>query len=112
MQEDADDGGTPSMTIDERRFLELAVHVKLASESMITAARHLTAMRPSGTEGPEAGAWRLTMDELIAMNVELGFMERILRKMARAAASRSSGDVRCAPSRRDRRRPLAPLQGT
>jgi hypothetical protein len=97
------------MTIDERRFLELAVHVKLASESMIAAAHHLTAMRPSAPEEPQSGAWRLTMDELIAMNVELGFMERILRKMARAAAPSVSGtSVRCAPPRRERRRALAP----
>jgi hypothetical protein len=97
------------MTIDERRFLELAVHVKLASESMIAAARHLTAMRPLETEEPETGAWRLTMDELIAMNVELGFMERILRKMARAAAPRPNGvPAACAPPRRERRRALAP----
>ena len=45
---------------------------------------HLAELRPTETESARRDAWHLTMDEMIAMNVELGFMERILRKMARA----------------------------
>jgi hypothetical protein len=82
------------MTIDQRRFLELAVHVKLASESMIAAARHLRELRPPAGDEGEEGAWRKTMDELIAMNVELGFMERILRRTARANAPRPTSWAR------------------
>jgi hypothetical protein len=65
------------MEIELRRLLELAVHVKLASEAVLAAANHLTEIRPDG-DAPEDG-WRRTMDELITLNVELGFMERILR---------------------------------
>ena len=67
------------MEIELRRVMELAVHVKLASEAVLGAARSLAELEPdaSGT-----AAWRRTMDELIAMNVELAFMERILRTAA------------------------------
>ena len=67
------------MMIDRDKVLELAVHVKLASEAIATAAHHLTGLRPDRAAGEETEAWTQTMDELIAMNVELGFMERILR---------------------------------
>jgi hypothetical protein len=82
------------MMIDERRFLELAVHVKLASEAMTAAARHLITLRPQDTETAAASAWCNTMDELIAMNVELGFMERILSKAARASAPHTEHALR------------------
>ena len=82
------------MMIDERRFLELAVHVKLASEAMTAAARYLIALRPLDTETASASAWCNTMDELMAMNVELGFMERILSKTARANAPHTAHALR------------------
>ena len=69
------------MEIEARCLLELAVHVKLASENVLEAARSLTELRPNdATSG--VGAWRRAMDELIAMNIELSFMERILRTAA------------------------------
>ena len=67
------------MEIEERRLLELAVHVKLASENMLEAARSLTELRPCDATAGMA-TWRHAMDELIAMNVQLSFMERTLRK--------------------------------
>ena len=66
------------MEIEARRLLELAVHVKLASENVLEAARSLTELRP-GDATSGMGTWRHAMDELIAMNVQLSFMERILR---------------------------------
>jgi len=63
------------MEIEPSRFVELAVHVKLASEAVLEAARNVTALRPD--EG-SAGSWRNAIDELIALNIQLGFMERIL----------------------------------
>jgi hypothetical protein len=62
--------------IEPRRFVELAVHVKLASEAVVEAARNLTALQG---RDDAAGSWRRAMDELIALNIQLGFMERILR---------------------------------
>ena len=66
------------MEIEARRFLELAIHVKLASEAVVEAARNLATLKPDAAEAA-TGPWRRAMDELIAMNVELSFMERILR---------------------------------
>jgi hypothetical protein len=67
------------MDLALRRLMELAVHVKLASEAVLAAAQHLTEIRPD--EGASENGWRRTMDELITLNVELGFMERILRSV-------------------------------
>ena len=66
------------MEIALRRLTELAVHVKLASEALLAAARHLTELRPDEASA-DADPWSRTMDELEAMNVQLAFMERILR---------------------------------
>lgn len=68
------------MEIEARRFLELAIHVKLASEAVVEAAQNLATLEPDAAEA--AGPWRRAMDELIALNIELGFMERILRTSA------------------------------
>jgi hypothetical protein len=69
------------MQIETRRFLELAVHVKLVSEAMLAAAENLAQLQPRPADSAYA-AWGRTMDELIAMNVQLGFMERLLRAVA------------------------------
>ena len=69
------------MEIEGRRFMELAVHVKIASEAVLEAARNLAAIRPLDSEA-QAAAWQHTMDELVSLNVQLGFMERILRDAA------------------------------
>jgi hypothetical protein len=69
------------MEIETRRFMELAIHVKLASEAVLEAARNLASLKPDVNDAGTA-PWRCAMDELIALNVELGFMERILRKSA------------------------------
>jgi len=83
------------MEIDRQRFMELAVHVKLASEAVLEAARNMASLRPAD-EQPEMAAWRRAMDELIVMNVELALMERVLRKTARgerATLARPAGTV-------------------
>ncbi len=65
--------------IDGHRLFELVVHVKLASEAMIAAARNLATLEPTDPTAAEALAWVRTVDGLSAMNLELGSMERILR---------------------------------
>jgi hypothetical protein len=69
------------MEIEARRFMELAIHVKLASEAVLETARNLATLEPDAAEAA-AGPWRRAMDELIALNVQIGFMERILRTTA------------------------------
>ena len=67
------------MEIALRRLMELAVHVKLASEAVLAAAHHLAELRPDDDAG-DGIAWCRTMDQLMSLNVELGFMERILTR--------------------------------
>jgi hypothetical protein len=78
------------MTIDREKVLELAVHVKLATEAIVTAAHHLAGLRPDGDAAGRTAAWTQTMDELIAMNIELGCMERILRGTLRDTGVRAA----------------------
>src|SRR5690242_13197386 len=53
------------MEIEARRFMELAIHVKLASEAVLETARNLATLEPDAAEAA-AGPWRRAMDELIA----------------------------------------------
>jgi len=80
------------MEIALRRLTELAVHVKLASEAVLSAARHVAEMRPD--DAPFNGnPWSRAMEDLVEMNVQLRFMERILRTLTRddiAAAPRGA----------------------
>jgi hypothetical protein len=69
------------MEIEARRFMELAIHVKLASEAVLEAARNLAELRPPETASA-AAAWGRAVDELLGLNVQIGFMERILRNAA------------------------------
>jgi hypothetical protein len=79
-------GRVTGMKSSRHRLLELAVHVKLASEAMMDAARHLAALEPIDMASAEAGPWAETRKDLLAMNIQLGFMERLLRRTTREAA--------------------------
>jgi hypothetical protein len=70
------------MIIDRETFTELAVHLKLASDAVLTTARHL-AVLSNGNSGPEEN-WAGTLDSLMAMNSEVTVMERILRALLEA----------------------------
>jgi hypothetical protein len=69
------------MEIALRSLTELAVHVKLASEAVLAAARHVAELRPDEAS-TDADPWSQAMDDLVVMNVQLAFMERILRSVA------------------------------
>src|SRR5262249_27909433 len=71
--------GHTDMIIDRETFTELAVHLKLASDAVLTTARHL-AVLSNGNNGPEEN-WAGTLDSLMAMNSEITVMERILRAL-------------------------------
>jgi hypothetical protein len=70
------------MIIDRETFTELAVHLKLASDAVLTTARHL-AVLSNGHNGPEEH-WAGTLDSLMSMNTEITVMERILRALMEA----------------------------
>jgi len=73
------------------QFLELAVHLKLASEAVVEAAEQLPSLCPDDLDSAGGEAWSRIADGLVALNIQLGFMERLLR-----TALRESGP---APSR-------------
>ena len=71
-----------NMIIDRETFTELAVHLKLASDAVLTTARHL-AVLSNGDNGPDE-QWAGTLDGLMNMNTEITVMERILRALMEA----------------------------
>jgi len=75
------------------RFLELAIHVKLASEAVVEAAEQLPALRPDDPRSAAADAWSRLADEIMALNVQVGFMERLLRTVMRESAPAPSARV-------------------
>src|SRR5438128_12034396 len=74
--------GLQTMIIDRETFTELAVHLKLASDAVLTTARHL-AVLSNGDAGPDEH-WAGTLDSLMSMNTEITVMERILRALMEA----------------------------
>jgi hypothetical protein len=70
-------------------IVELAVHVKLASESVVVAAEQMAALEVAAGAGALAACTRV-MDELIALNVQLALMERILHFVTRQGATAAS----------------------
>ena len=69
------------MIVDKETFTEMAVHLKLASDSVLTTARGLSIVQ--GQHENESG-WTQTLDGLMAVNHEIAFMERILRALLMA----------------------------
>ena len=70
------------MIIDRETFTELAVHLKLASDAVLTTAKHL-AVLSNGNTAPDEH-WAGTLDGLMNMNTEITVMERILRALMEA----------------------------
>ena len=67
------------MIIDRETFTDLAIHLKLASDALLTTARHL-AVLSNDNSGPEEH-WTGTLDSLMSVNSEITVMERILRAL-------------------------------
>jgi hypothetical protein len=72
------------MQIENERFLALAIHVQMASAAMEEVARSVAALRPDDGSAGERAAWAQALDELAAMNVQLGFMRQILHRAVAA----------------------------
>ena len=81
------------MIIDRETFTELAVHLKLASDAVLTTAKHL-AVLSNGNAAPDEH-WAGTLDGLMNMNTEITLMERILRALM--DANREEESVAVAP---------------
>jgi hypothetical protein len=70
------------MIIDHETFTELAVHLKLASDAVLSTAKHLAVLSNGQTTPDEH--WAGTLDGLMNMNTEITVMERILRALMEA----------------------------
>jgi hypothetical protein len=70
------------MIIDRETFTELAVHLKLASDAVLTTAKHLAVLSKDNSLPDEH--WAGTLDGLMNMNTEITVMERILRALMEA----------------------------
>jgi len=70
------------MIIDRETFTELAVHLKLASDAVLSTAKHLAVLSNGQTTPDEH--WAGTLDGLMNMNTEITVMERILRALMEA----------------------------
>lgn len=79
------------MIIDRETFTELAVHLKLASDAVLTTAKHL-AVLSNGNSAPDEH-WAGTLDSLMNMNTEITVMERILRALMEANQEEETGAV-------------------
>ncbi len=66
------------MRTDRDTFTDLTIHLKLASDALLKAARHL-ALLPHDADCDERCP--AALDELMTMAVELAAMERILRAL-------------------------------
>ena len=66
------------MMADRDSFTDLTVHLKLASDALLKAARHLALLSHDADCDERCPA---TLDELMTMAIELAAMERILRAL-------------------------------
>lgn len=92
------------MIIDRETFTDLAVHLKLASDALLTTARHL-AVLSNGNSGPEEH-WAGTLDSLMSMNTEITVMERILRALMDANREEETAAVAAADGTKKPEKPL------
>ena len=67
------------MIIDRETFTELAVHLKLASDAILTTAHHLAALSSAGTPATEDAEWAGTIESMMSINNQITIMERLLR---------------------------------
>ena len=68
------------MIIDEKSFLDLAVHLRHASDDLLTAAQRLSRLcDPAQAVGDDRSELVSTLDSLVAMNREFTSAERLIR---------------------------------
>jgi len=68
------------MIIDEKSFLDLTVHLRHASDDLVTAAQRLSRLcDPSCTVGDDRSELVSTLDSLVSMNRQFTSAERLIR---------------------------------
>ncbi|HEY2775473.1 MAG TPA: hypothetical protein VGK20_15640 [Candidatus Binatia bacterium] len=70
------------MIIDEKSFLDLAVHLRHASENLVVAARRLSRLcDPACKVGDDRRELVSTLDSLVTMNREFHSAEQLIRAL-------------------------------
>jgi len=67
------------MIIDSETFTELAVHLKLASDAILSTTHHLAAINSPNTPATEDAEWKGTIESMISVNHQITIMEQLLR---------------------------------
>jgi hypothetical protein len=68
------------MIIDEKSFLDLTVHMRHASDDLVTAAQRLSRLcDPSNSVGDDRSELVSTLDSLVSMNRQFTRAERLMR---------------------------------
>jgi len=69
------------MIIDDDTFTQIALHIRRASDGLLSAARQMAVLCDSEREGEELQREGLTdaVESLVSMNEEFIVLERILR---------------------------------
>jgi len=67
------------MIIDSETFTELAVHLKLASDAILSTTHHLAAINSPSTPAAEDAEWKGTIESMMSVNHQITIMEQLLR---------------------------------
>ena len=68
------------MIIDEKSFRDLAVHLRHASDDLVTAAQRLSRLcDPARAVGDDRSELVSTLDSLVSMNRQFTSAERLIR---------------------------------
>lgn len=80
------------MIIDEKSFLDLTVHLRHASEELVTAAQRISRLcDPSLSVGDDRSELVSTLDSLVSMNREFTDAGRLMRAVWDANRPRAAG---------------------
>jgi len=66
------------MIVDGESFVELAVHLKKASDALLETAKHLSHISNNDQSGQD-DEWHQTLNALVALQAEFTYMERLMR---------------------------------
>lgn len=73
------------MIIDSETFTDLAVHLKLASDAVLSTTQHLSAMGTQPVDSArEQCEWEGTIESMMSVNHQITVIEQLLRAVMEA----------------------------
>jgi len=67
------------MIIDSETFTDLAVHLKLASDAVLSTTQHLAAIGTVNDPSGEEAEWEGTIGSMMSVNHQITVIEQLLR---------------------------------